>query len=306
MKMKKLNQNLNLKWKMKNMISNEGIQTFFFHRASLSIPSKKSTPYVIPYYQDHPKLPVIEVKGKGIATDEQVAQSLLELHQRKGKSTRDQYIFQQRDPVTEEASTGPLTKPKDDTSANIVCDTPSPPDAKRGIKAEMSNSEGDTKILNVSEEKGKDIYNTMALDKRTVELDEGQAGSNPEEPCKSNVETEVESMVIIPIHQASSTVPPFSTHVIDITQPKPVSPPNQELIFIATITTTKTTLPPPPSKQQSTIDSAISFSGLDSSFLLLCDYEITNPSIAEAIQADCDVKATNIILQALPLEIYEL
>nr|GFC80124.1 hypothetical protein [Tanacetum cinerariifolium] len=27
---------------------------------------------------------------------------------------------------------------------------------------------------------------------------------------------------------------------------------------------------------------------------------------AEAIQADCDVKATNIILQALPLEIYEL
>nr|GEY82921.1 hypothetical protein [Tanacetum cinerariifolium] len=29
-------------------------------------------------------------------------------------------------------------------------------------------------------------------------------------------------------------------------------------------------------------------------------------SAAEAIQADCDVKATNIILQALPLEIYTL
>nr|GEZ87530.1 hypothetical protein [Tanacetum cinerariifolium] len=29
-------------------------------------------------------------------------------------------------------------------------------------------------------------------------------------------------------------------------------------------------------------------------------------SAAEAIQADCDVKATNIILQALPLEIYAL
>ncbi|GJY64033.1 hypothetical protein Tco_0465493 [Tanacetum coccineum] len=27
----------------------QGIQTFFFHRASLSIPSKKSTPHVIPY-----------------------------------------------------------------------------------------------------------------------------------------------------------------------------------------------------------------------------------------------------------------
>nr|GFD61845.1 hypothetical protein [Tanacetum cinerariifolium] len=29
-------------------------------------------------------------------------------------------------------------------------------------------------------------------------------------------------------------------------------------------------------------------------------------SPTEAIQADCDVKATNIILQALPLEIYAL
>nr|GFB96530.1 hypothetical protein [Tanacetum cinerariifolium] len=29
-------------------------------------------------------------------------------------------------------------------------------------------------------------------------------------------------------------------------------------------------------------------------------------SAAEAIQADCDIKATNIILQALPLEIYSL
>nr|GFA20185.1 hypothetical protein [Tanacetum cinerariifolium] len=29
-------------------------------------------------------------------------------------------------------------------------------------------------------------------------------------------------------------------------------------------------------------------------------------SAAEAIQADCDVKATNIILQGLPLEVYAL
>nr|GEV87217.1 hypothetical protein [Tanacetum cinerariifolium] len=29
-------------------------------------------------------------------------------------------------------------------------------------------------------------------------------------------------------------------------------------------------------------------------------------SVAEAIEADCDVKATNIILQALPPEIYAL
>ncbi|GJY30958.1 hypothetical protein Tco_0414453 [Tanacetum coccineum] len=99
-------------------------------------------------------LPVVEGKGKGIATDEQVAQSLLELKQPKGKSTTDQYIFQRRTLVTEEASTGPLAQPEDDTSANIVNDTPSPPNVETGVKAEMSNSEGDIEILNVGEEKG--------------------------------------------------------------------------------------------------------------------------------------------------------
>ncbi|GJS14475.1 putative reverse transcriptase domain-containing protein [Tanacetum coccineum] len=47
-----------------------------------------------------------------------------------------------------------------------------------------------------------------------------------EEPGKANVETEVESMVTVPIHQASSSVPPLSTPIIDLTPPKPVSPPD--------------------------------------------------------------------------------
>ncbi|GJR20116.1 hypothetical protein Tco_0968643 [Tanacetum coccineum] len=252
------------------------------------------------------KLPVVEGKGKGIATDEH-----------------------------------------DDTSANIVRDTPSPPDAETGAEAEMSNSEGDTKILNV----GKDVSNTMDLEERTVALDEGQAGSDPgntlesrpppdedqagsnpgpshvalagpnpepmhedfiatvypkvheslkhtteeqvflenppssfgtlslmknldddftyddqflydkpmkEEQGKANVETKVESIVTVPIHQASSTVPPLSTPIIDLTQLKPVSPPIQEPIFTTTITTTTTTLPlPPPLQQQSSTDSAL-------------------------------------------------
>ncbi|GJS05054.1 hypothetical protein Tco_0321562 [Tanacetum coccineum] len=76
---------------------------------------------------------VVQGKGKGIATDERVAQSLLELQQPKGK----------------------------------ICDTPSPLDAKTGAEAEMSDSEGDTKILNVGEEKGEDVSNTVALDERT-------------------------------------------------------------------------------------------------------------------------------------------
>ncbi|GKA41634.1 hypothetical protein Tco_0734294 [Tanacetum coccineum] len=50
-----------------------------------------------------------------------------------------------------------------------------------------------------------------------------------EEPGKANVE----SMVTIPIHQASSSVPPLSTPIIDLTPPKPVSPLVQELKICA-------------------------------------------------------------------------
>nr|GEV25411.1 hypothetical protein [Tanacetum cinerariifolium] len=170
--------------------------------------------------------------------------------------------------MTKEASTRPLPQPKDNTSANIVRDTPSPLDAETGAEAEMSDSEGDIEILNVGEDKGEDVSNTVVLEKRTIKLDEGQAGSdhdfivtvylkvheclkhtteehvyieNPpssfgtiasmknldgaftygdqflydkptkEEPEKVNVETKVESMVTVPIHQASLTAPLLST-----------------------------------------------------------------------------------------------
>ncbi|GJR76528.1 hypothetical protein Tco_0088893 [Tanacetum coccineum] len=61
-------------------------------------------------------------------------------------------------------------------------------------------------------------------------------------------------MVTVPIHQASSSVPPLSTPIINLTPPKHVSPPAQETIFTTTTATT-TTLPlPPPPQQQSTTD----------------------------------------------------
>ncbi|GKB86848.1 hypothetical protein Tco_0959120, partial [Tanacetum coccineum] len=70
-------------------------------------------------------------------------------------------------------------KGKDDTSMNVVHDTPSPVDAETGVDTEKSNSEADTKILNVGEEQGEDVSNMVALEERTVELDEGQARSDP-------------------------------------------------------------------------------------------------------------------------------
>ncbi|GKE29533.1 retrovirus-related pol polyprotein from transposon TNT 1-94 [Tanacetum coccineum] len=105
--------------------------------------------------------------------------------------------------------------------------------------------------------------------------DEGQAGPNPdeefttitylnvqenlklltedqeEEPGKTNAEAEVQSMVLVPIHQDTSSVPPMTTLVIDLTKSQSDSPLSTSTATTSTITTT-TTLQPPP--LQSTTD----------------------------------------------------
>ncbi|GJU79082.1 hypothetical protein Tco_1276152 [Tanacetum coccineum] len=104
------------------------------------------------------KLPVVEGKGKGIDTDEQVAQSLLELQTPKKKSTTNQYIFQRQIPVTQVVTTRPSTQPENDTSANMVRVSPSPTDA----------------------ETAEEVSKTVTLKERTIDLYEGQAGSDPD------------------------------------------------------------------------------------------------------------------------------
>ncbi|GKA14128.1 hypothetical protein Tco_0693774 [Tanacetum coccineum] len=65
-------------------------------------------------------------------------------------------------------------------------------------------------------------------------------------------------MVTVPIHQETSSVPPMTTLVIDLTIPQPNSPNVHAPLLTSTATTTiitKTTLPPPPLQlQQSTTD----------------------------------------------------
>ncbi|GJR41877.1 retrovirus-related pol polyprotein from transposon TNT 1-94 [Tanacetum coccineum] len=102
-------------------------------------------------------LPIVEGKGKSIITEEQVAQSLLALHTPKRRSTTDQFIFQRRTLATEEATTGPSAQPQDDTSANIVRDSPSPVDAETGVGSDKTSSRGDTEILQITEELGEDV-----------------------------------------------------------------------------------------------------------------------------------------------------
>ncbi|GJY57275.1 hypothetical protein Tco_0456390 [Tanacetum coccineum] len=80
--------------------------------------------------------------------------------------------------------------------------------------------------------------------------------STKDKPGKLNVDSEVVSMVTVPIHQASSSISPLSTPIIDLSPPKPVSFTTQAPVFTATTTTTATTLPPPP-QQQSTTESEL-------------------------------------------------
>ncbi|GKB14265.1 hypothetical protein Tco_0848188 [Tanacetum coccineum] len=295
-------------------------------------------------------LPVVEGKGKAIVTEEHAAQSLLTLHTPKRRSTTDQFIFQRQTPATEEVSTRPSAQPQDDTSANVVRDSPSPADAETGANTNKINSGGDTEILQIGEEQG-DETNMVNLEEKTDELDQGQGGLDPgktlesrpppeqvfmeedqagpdpgvsrvalagpnpeptheefmthvfldvherlkfladehvilEEPLSSsktlssmknlddaytigdqlindkstedelgklNMESEVVSMITVLIHQSSSSVPPLSTPVIDLSSSsKHVSSATQAPIFIATTTTTTTTPPPPPQQQSST------------------------------------------------------
>ncbi|GJS32989.1 hypothetical protein Tco_0531371 [Tanacetum coccineum] len=88
---------------------------------------------------------------------------------------------------------------------------------------------------------------------------------NDKSTDKLNVEAEVVSMVTVPIYQVSSSVPPLSTLVIDLSPPIPASSTTQEPIFTAKTSTTTTTRPLPPlPQQQSTIDSELATRNLGS------------------------------------------
>ncbi|GJT99108.1 hypothetical protein Tco_1094626 [Tanacetum coccineum] len=284
---------------------------------------------------------------RGVAIQEPVAEAIRQLHRR---STTDQFIFQRRTPSTEEATTRSSAQPQDDTSANIIRDSPSPTDAETGVGSDKTSSGGDTKILQIIKELGEDVEKQVDLEEKTAELDQDQAESDPDETHESrpppaqvlvdkdqaeldpgitrvalagpdlesmhdefmtdlypkvqeslkfpanehvlledplsstetlslmnnledaysirdqfindkstddelgklNVEVEVVSMVTVPIYQASSSVPPLSTPVIDILPPKPASSTTQTPIFIAITTTTITPLLPSPQQQSTT------------------------------------------------------
>ncbi|GJU98774.1 hypothetical protein Tco_1328045 [Tanacetum coccineum] len=72
-----------------------------------------------------------------------------------------------------------------------------------------------------------------------------------EESWKTNAETEVQSMVSVLIHQDTSSVPPMTTSVIDLTTMQSDSPLPTSTTTTSIITTT-TAIPPTHQPQQST------------------------------------------------------
>ncbi|GJX86116.1 hypothetical protein Tco_0336890 [Tanacetum coccineum] len=201
------------------------------------------------------KLPVVEVKGKGSATDRWIIAS-------------------------QDETTGPSVHPEDATSTKMVRETLSHADAESGGNLEKINSETDTEILNAGSNTEQshvalagpnpkpmhdDFLTTIypkvhkSLKHTTEEhihLENPPSSSETlssmkylednftfgdqfindksqeDEPGKTTVETKLESMVTIPIQQASSSIPPLSTLVIDLSPPKPMSPPFQEPIIV--------------------------------------------------------------------------
>ncbi|GKE78559.1 retrovirus-related pol polyprotein from transposon TNT 1-94, partial [Tanacetum coccineum] len=83
--------------------------------------------------------------------------------------------------------------------------------------------------------------------------------SQEDEPDKSNTEAEVQSMVTVPIHHDTSSVPLMTTSVIDLAMSQSVSTTVQaplpiSIANVTTITTTTSIPPSPPQPQQSTAD----------------------------------------------------
>ncbi|GJY49240.1 retrovirus-related pol polyprotein from transposon TNT 1-94 [Tanacetum coccineum] len=66
-----------------------------------------------------------------------------------------------------------------------------------------------------------------------------------EESGKTNAETEVQLMVLVPIHQDTSSVPPMTPLIIDLTTMQS-DPPLPTSTTTTSIITTTTSLPPPP------------------------------------------------------------
>ncbi|GJZ48677.1 hypothetical protein Tco_0602509, partial [Tanacetum coccineum] len=94
-----------------------------------------------------------------------------------------------REPIAEATQPLPVVKDKGKEIATeeqaaqslLALHTPK----RRSADTDKTNSGGDTKILQISEEQGEDVDNQANLEEKTVELNQGQAGSDPGKTLES-------------------------------------------------------------------------------------------------------------------------
>nr|GEV08740.1 hypothetical protein [Tanacetum cinerariifolium] len=105
--------------------------------------------------------------------------------------------------------------------------------------------------------------------------------STEDEPGKQNVDVEVVSMVTVLIHQASTSVPPLSTPIIDLSPPKPAASPLPEPLTAATTLITTTTLRPPQHQSTTDLELAARVTALKKKFF---DFEQKSQNLDKANQ----------------------
>ncbi|GJZ24002.1 hypothetical protein Tco_0561461 [Tanacetum coccineum] len=197
-------------------------------------------------------LPEVEGKGKEKVSEEQAAQVLLNLQTPKKKNPVEQFIFQRRTPATTEPSG--LVK-----SLSLYAElglTDSEMDSDEEVQENLKlPTKGDVRLKEPASSAGtlssmKNLNKEFLVEK-----------SQEDELEKTNTVAEVQSMVTVPIHQDTSSVPLNTTPMIDITDPQfdsttvPASMPTTT--STVTETTTTTTVPHDTTQLQQDISTSI-------------------------------------------------
>ncbi|GJV63990.1 retrovirus-related pol polyprotein from transposon TNT 1-94 [Tanacetum coccineum] len=245
-----------------------------------------------PDFEKFQPLPEVQGKGKEKVVKEQADHDLLTLQTPKKKSPIEQFIFQRCPSMPTKSSTH-IESPSMDAELNLTDN-------------ETKSYEEASKINARNQEEGQARPNPGVQD-------EGQVGPNPgisdaliqqkpeqideeftttaypnvqenlklptedqeEEPRKTNAETEVQSMVSVPIHRDTSLVLLMTTPIIDLTTMQSDSPlPTSTTTTLIIITTS---LLPPPQLQQSTTDPILVSQSVDEIFTDAVDWAMQAP-----------------------------
>ncbi|GJZ82036.1 retrovirus-related pol polyprotein from transposon TNT 1-94 [Tanacetum coccineum] len=188
-------------------------------------------------------LPEVQGKGKEKFVEEQAVHDLLTLQTLKKKSPADQDEGQAGSNPGDAVESQPQSSHVVPAGPNLEHMDLEATDASTQQKSEQMDEEFTTTAYpNVQENLKLSTKDQFFMEK-----------PQEEEPGKTNTEAEVQSMVSVLIHQDTSSVPPKTTPVIDLTKSQSDSPlPTSTATILTIMTTTTTLLPQPPQPQQST------------------------------------------------------